>query len=170
MRQAEGMGRPVHHGKRIRSYSRLLCSINAQWKGMLVGSEKLKTDFAGLVNKKDMGISGVRFFFFSYLRYFELDEQIAPKSSRVILYTIPPDAPQLQASSPYGTLMTDALLARGLRKIKEQNKGFLGDHKVRLVVRAEAEKETKSSVVPGLISYFQLNEGHTAVNPAGSAF
>jgi len=39
MRQAEGMGRPVHHGKRIRSYSRLLCSINAQWKGkgMLVG-------------------------------------------------------------------------------------------------------------------------------------
>ncbi|GJR83483.1 hypothetical protein Tco_0154268 [Tanacetum coccineum] len=41
MRQAEGMGRPVHHGKRIRSYSRLLCSINAQWKGMLVGSEKL---------------------------------------------------------------------------------------------------------------------------------
>jgi len=30
-----------------------------------------------------------------------LDEQIAPKSSRVILYTIPPDAPQLQASSPY---------------------------------------------------------------------
>nr|GEV49689.1 cytochrome c oxidase subunit 2, mitochondrial [Tanacetum cinerariifolium] len=52
--------------------------------------------------KKDMGISGVRFFFFSYLRYFELDEQIAPKSSRVILYTIPPDAPQLQASSPNG--------------------------------------------------------------------
>ena len=41
MRQAEGMGRPVHHGKRIRSYSRLLCSRNAQWKGMLVGSEKL---------------------------------------------------------------------------------------------------------------------------------
>ncbi|KAK1354031.1 hypothetical protein POM88_047287 [Heracleum sosnowskyi] len=37
MRQAEGMGRPVHRGKRIRSYSRLLCSINAQWKGMLVG-------------------------------------------------------------------------------------------------------------------------------------
>ncbi|GJU05050.1 hypothetical protein Tco_1121480 [Tanacetum coccineum] len=36
------MGRPVHHGKRIRSYSRLLCSINAQWKGMLVGSEKLE--------------------------------------------------------------------------------------------------------------------------------
>nr|GEW14714.1 putative reverse transcriptase domain-containing protein [Tanacetum cinerariifolium] len=31
--------------------------------------------------KKDMGISGVRFFFFSYLRYFEVDEQIAPKSS-----------------------------------------------------------------------------------------
>nr|YP_010265584.1 hypothetical protein MFQ52_mgp63 [Bidens bipinnata]YP_010352682.1 hypothetical protein MFU86_mgp63 [Bidens biternata]UIR99036.1 hypothetical protein [Bidens bipinnata]UIR99099.1 hypothetical protein [Bidens biternata]UIR99161.1 hypothetical protein [Bidens biternata]UIR99280.1 hypothetical protein [Bidens bipinnata] len=28
--------------------------------------------------KKDMGILGVRFFFFSYLRYFELDEQIAP--------------------------------------------------------------------------------------------
>jgi len=40
------------------------------------------------------------------LRYFELDEQIAPKSSRVILYTIPPDAPQLQASSPYGPCWT----------------------------------------------------------------
>ena len=53
-----------------------------------------------------MGILGVRFFFFSYLRYFELDEQIAPKSSRVILYTIPPDAPQLQASSPYGPCWT----------------------------------------------------------------
>ncbi|KAH0446560.1 hypothetical protein IEQ34_024607 [Dendrobium chrysotoxum] len=35
------MGRPVHHGKRIRSYSRLLCSKNAQLKGMLVGSAKL---------------------------------------------------------------------------------------------------------------------------------
>jgi hypothetical protein len=33
MRQAEGMGRPVHHGKRILSYNRLLCSRNAQWKG-----------------------------------------------------------------------------------------------------------------------------------------
>jgi hypothetical protein len=39
--QAEGMGRPVHHERRILSYSRLLCSINAQWKGMLVGSAKL---------------------------------------------------------------------------------------------------------------------------------
>jgi len=29
--QAEGMGRPVHHEKRIRTYSRLLCSRNAQW-------------------------------------------------------------------------------------------------------------------------------------------
>ena len=37
MRQNEGMGRPVHHGKRIRSFSSLLCSKNAQWKGMLVG-------------------------------------------------------------------------------------------------------------------------------------
>ncbi|KAK1405827.1 hypothetical protein QVD17_42474 [Tagetes erecta] len=31
-----------------------------------------------------MGILGVRFFFFSYLRYFELDEQIAPKSSQCL--------------------------------------------------------------------------------------